>query len=144
MWTTYRAAIFGGVMKKYRKIVILCVLVFVCKNLFAESSITEPSQDPTAPYRLFRTTNYWTFIKLNTITGQIWQIQFDVQGDNRGSTVLNSQDLAKGKEQIPGRFTLYPTSNIYTFILVDQIDGNTWQVQWSVEENNRLVLPISE
>ncbi len=116
-------------MKNFRRIVILCVLIFVCKNLFAQSSISEPSQEPIVPYRLFRTTNYWTFIELNTITGQMWQIQFDVEDDNRGSTVLNSKDLAKGKERIPGRFTLYPTSNMYTFILVDQIEGSTWQVQ---------------
>jgi hypothetical protein len=72
------------------------------------------------------------------------QIQFDVSGSSRGSTVLNSQDLAMGKDKHPGRFTLYPTSNMYTFILLDQVDGGTWQVQWAIEAINRLVLPISD
>lgn len=34
-----------------------------------------------AVYRLFKTQNTWTFIKLNTRTGQMWQMQFDVQGE---------------------------------------------------------------
>ena len=74
----------------------------------------------------------------------MWQIQFDVSGDNRGGVVLNSQDLAMGKDKHPGRFTLYPTSNMYTFILLDQIDGATWQVQWAIEAKNRFVLPIAD
>lgn len=131
-------------MKNIKRILFICVFVFVFNNLFADTPISEPSQEPIVPYRLFRTTNYWTFIELNTITGQMWQIQFDIEGDNRGSVLLNSQDLSEGKENISGRFTLYPTMNIYTFILVDQIDGSTWQVQWSFEEENRLILPISE
>jgi len=123
---------------------ILLFLILICKNLFADSLSSEPSQEPLVPYRLFKTANMWTFIKLNTITGQMWQIQFDVQGDNRGAVLLNSTNLAKGDKNISGRFTLYPTSNIYTFILVDQFKGKTWQVQWSSEEKNRFILPLSE
>lgn len=47
-----------------------------------------------------------------------------------------------GKEN--GRFTLYPTNNIYNFILLDQIDGRMWQVQWSLKEKNRGLIPIDE
>jgi len=129
-------------MIKSNLMVISCVLMLCCNSLFAQTTAPEPSQLPTAPYRLFKTSNMWTFLKLDTVTGKMWQIQFDVQGDNRGSVVLNSQDLTNGKEGTPGRFTLYTTSNIYTFILVDQIDGRTWQVQWSMEKDNRLVMPI--
>ena len=39
-----------------------------------------------------------------------------------------------------GRFKLYPTGNMYNFIMVDVINGRTWQVQWSTKENERLVL----
>lgn len=35
-----------------------------------------------------------------------------------------------------GRFTLYPTQNVFTFILLDQIDGRMWQVQWSTKAEN--------
>ena len=39
-----------------------------------------------------------------------------------------------------GRFKLYPTGNMYNFIMVDVIDGRNWQVQWSNTEDQRLVL----
>ena len=41
-----------------------------------------------------------------------------------------------------GRFKLYPTGNIYNFIMVDVIDGRTWQVQWNIDDNKRLVYRI--
>ena len=40
-------------------------------------------------------------------------------------------------------FKLYPTQNMYTFILLDRINGETYQVQWSQEYSNRLVIPIN-
>ena len=39
-----------------------------------------------------------------------------------------------------GRFKLYPTANMYNFIMVDVINGRNWQVQWSNTENKRLVV----
>ncbi|HEV3218228.1 MAG TPA: hypothetical protein VGZ48_00545 [Candidatus Acidoferrales bacterium] len=46
--------------------------------------------------------------------------------------------------ETPGRFTLYPTENIYNFLLLDQIDGRVWQVQWNWDSPaKRFVLPIS-
>jgi hypothetical protein len=118
------------------------ILVFCCNNLFAQTAIQEPSQSPYEIYRLFRTTNMWTFIKLNTITGKMWQVQFGNSSDKRFTNVLNSKDLAGEKEYTPGRFTLYPTQNMWTFILVDQIDGDMWQIQWGFDKKDRLVLPI--
>jgi hypothetical protein len=119
-------------------------MTLCCGNILAQNEISEPTQEPMAPYRLFRTTNMWTFIELDTMTGLMWQIQFDVQGNNRGSFVLNDKSLLDGGKSISGRFTLYPTANMYTFILLDQINGRTWQVQWSSDEKNRFVLPISK
>lgn len=36
-------------------------------------------------------------------------------------------------------YKLYPTKNIYTFILLDKFNGNTWHVQWGTEESQRTV-----
>tara|TARA_B110000037_G_scaffold182265_1_gene209825 strand:+ start:48 stop:560 length:513 start_codon:yes stop_codon:yes gene_type:complete len=41
-----------------------------------------------------------------------------------------------------GRFKLYPTGNMFNFIMVDVIDGRTWQVQWSTKKDERVVLKI--
>ncbi len=88
-------------------------------------------------YQLFPTENRWTFLKLNTRNGKIWQVQYDTQGDNRFESFLNLLPLVEEEEEVDNRFTLYPTENIWTFILLDQINGNIWQVQWSIEPENR-------
>ena len=93
-------------------------------------------------YRLFATENMWTFIKLNTRNGQMWQVQYDIDGDNRFETYLNLLPLVSKEKEMDDRFTLYPTQNMWTFILLDQYDGKTWQVQWSREPKNRGIIPI--
>ena len=40
------------------------------------------------------------------------------------------------------RFTLYPTQNIWTFLLLDQTEGRTYQVQWSQKAEDRFVIQI--
>ncbi len=125
-----------------KKIVILFCLLFSFSFLFAQNTKTTPIQDPKVPFRLFETSNLWTFIMLDTVTGKMWLIQYDVQGNNRGGRILSDKNLAADKEEIVGRFTLYPTSNNWNFILIDQYEGSTWQVQWSWEKENMFVIPI--
>ena len=38
-----------------------------------------------------------------------------------------------------GRFKLYPTDNSYNFIMVDVITGDSYQVQWNIDKEKRLV-----
>lgn len=95
-------------------------------------------------FKLFPTQNIWTFIKLDTQTGQMWQVQYSVtDGDGRFEYDLNPNPLITAGEKVNGRFELYPTQNIYNFILLDRIDGKTWQVQWSFDEEHRAVVPIN-
>lgn len=108
------------------------------------SAINEKNQKNLLPvnYRLYPTQNMWTFIKLNTRNGKMWQIQFDVEENNRFETYLNLLPLVAKEKEVNDRFTLYPTQNMWTFILLDQYNGKTWQVQWAVEPENRAVIPI--
>jgi len=93
-------------------------------------------------YQLFPTTNMWTFLKLDTRNGRIWQVQYDINGNNRGEVELSTVKRNSSGKETPGRFTLYPTQNMYNFILLDKEDGFTWQVQWSFEYSNRVVIQI--
>lgn len=127
-------------MKKI--ILILSILIISCSCFYAQNTNTEPIQDPNVPYRLFKTTNVWTYIMLETTTGKMWLIQYDINNNNRGGVILSDKNLAADKEEKIGRFTLYPTGNVWTFILLDQYEGSSWQVQWSFEEKNRFVIPI--
>ena len=92
-------------------------------------------------YRLFQTNNNWTFLKLDTRNGIITHVQYSVDGD-AFEYPLNSLPLAEGDDAKPGRFFLYPTENTYNFILLDQIDGRVWQVQWSMDRYSRGVWAI--
>lgn len=97
-----------------------------------------------ARYKLYPTQNMWTFIKLDTQTGQMWQVQYSLEDDNRFEYELCSNPLTTDKQKANGRFELYSTKNMYNFVLLDQIGGKTWQVQWSFDEENRAVLPINQ
>jgi hypothetical protein len=112
-----------------------------------EAPFPEPTQNPDATYRIFRTKNIHTLLKLDTRTGQIWQLQWSVEDNERYSAPLNKTILippSSADHPIvlrPGRFTLSPTENIYTFVLLDEVNGRTWQVQWG-DASHRLVLEI--
>ena len=89
--------------------IFIILFIFYAITLNAQTTIYEPSQSVSAKYRLFRTTNMWTFLKLETTTGKIWILQYDVNGDDRFTVELNTEDLSGGKEKSPGRFLRYKT-----------------------------------
>jgi hypothetical protein len=87
-----------------------------------------------ARFRLFKTSNTWNFLELDTETGRVWQVQFSVgEKDERLKIEVRPEVITKGGK--PGRFTLVPTRNMYNFILLDQDIGKTWQVQWSTSKD---------
>ncbi|MFR9514744.1 MAG: hypothetical protein SNH64_05325 [Rikenellaceae bacterium] len=109
-------------------------------NSKLESLIEYKNNDQLSRYKLFPTHNTWTFIRLDTRTGKMWQVQYSVE-DNQGIWIMNSSNLISYyDEPINGRFTLYQTQNIYNFVLLDQINGNMWQVQWSTKDANRGII----
>lgn len=130
----------------YFKKIVLGILVLMTIQFSAVStygfSHANQSNNTDAVYELFPTQNMWTFLKLNTRDGRIAIVQFDVNKTNRMEYDLNTTRFVEEENAQNGRFTLYPTSNIYNFILLDQIDGRVWQIQWSVEKDKRLVFPI--
>lgn len=95
-------------------------------------------------YELYRTDNMWTFLKLETSTGKIWQVQNAVGDGNAFQVVLNDISLAFDGMETAGRFKLHPTDNIYNFLLLDTHTGSVWQAQWSQNPDNRGVIPIYE
>ncbi|MCM1178058.1 MAG: hypothetical protein NC335_09970 [Bacteroides sp.] len=103
---------------------------------------TVSSPDANVNFRLYQTNNRWTFLKLDTRTGIINHVQYSTNDNNIFQYALNTIPLATGEEAIPGRFFLYPTENTFNFILLDQIDGRVWQVQWNIDEKNRGIWRI--
>ena len=69
-------------------------------NLSAKDSLMITYMDGYASqiskprYQLFKTQNMWTFLKLDTATGLIWQVQYSVKGDlSRFQEPLNTDLL---------------------------------------------------
>lgn len=121
-------------------------LFFGANFSFGQATLEVPIQiistDSAVTYRLFSTLNMYTFIKLDTRNGRMWQVQWSNKGrEYRFESTLSDISQVKKGEEKNGRFFLYPTTNIYTFIMLDQIDGRAWQVQWG-KEDERLVIPI--
>jgi major membrane immunogen (membrane-anchored lipoprotein) len=131
-------------MKK--AILLICVLLIFltsCNQSDKKQTVsTKQEIKENVRYKMFPTENIWTFLKLDTQSGKIWQVQYSIDNSYRGEVVLNDKELVSAEAAENGRFTLYPTNNIYNFILLDQINGKMWQVQWSVEEENRVVISI--
>ena len=97
-------------------------------------------------YKLYSTKNMWNFLKLDTRTGRIWQVQYsmDAKKGDRVTVDLNTEDLTYvNDDKIDGRFELYPTENMYTFILLDKLRGFTWQAHWSIDPKERGIIYIS-
>ena len=129
-----------------RKLFFVSIFVLTTISIFSQSTSVVPVQnistDSVVVYRLFATQNMYTFIKLDTRNGKMWQVQWSTKGrDYRFETTLSDISLVNKDEEKNGRFFLYPTTNIYNFILLDQIDGRVWQVQWG-NEGERLVIRI--
>lgn len=123
-------------------IMISLTSIAVSAQSTSETPIQNISTDSDVAYRLFSTRNMFTFIKLNTRNGQMWQVQWGTEYKYRFETILSDISLVNNEEdEKNGRFFLYPTKNIFNFILLDQINGKAWQVQWG-DKDDRLVTPI--
>lgn len=119
------------------------MIMFGQEQTSSDPKVNQEGVFTNSVYQLFPTENYWTFIKLDTRNGKMWQVHFTIEEDGiDGEVILNSTSLVDEEKEINGRFTLYPTENMYNFLLLDQIDGYVYQVQWSMEEKYRGVVPI--
>ena len=114
---------------------LICILC-----LFIVCSVCAHAANYDKHYNLYKTENMYTFLKLDTRTGQIWQVHWSTDKNGRAVLPLSTEKLSS--EAKDGRFSLFPTANMYNFILLDTTDGRTWQVQWSFEKEDRIIVPI--
>ena len=129
-----------------KRIIFLLALTLSTMTAFSQTAAKSSSNETVAlvpTYQLYKTQNMWIYIKLNTQDGTMKLVQFSVDNvESIGEFKLNPTSLATGKEKKNGRFSLTPTDNMWTFLLLDQIDGDVWQVQWGFDETDRFVRKI--
>lgn len=58
---------------------------------------------------------------------------------NLSASINDTELVSDGK---PGQFALYPTTNNWTFILLDTINGDTYHVQWNQDKDKRGIYRI--
>lgn len=135
-----------------KKVLLLLIAFWTGINVMAEDSIRNTSvespmsivyQYADENFKLYPTQNMYIFILLDTRNGRLELVQWSTKSSSRTRASLSYQRrISYSEEEIPGRFELYPTTNMYNFIMVDKIDGRTWQVQWAIEPEDRMVLQI--
>ena len=105
-----------------KKIKLLLIFVLISTTLFAQDkskkdNIQKKQSDATDIYELFPTQNIWTFIKLDTRNGKMWQVHFSVNAEDfEGQLVLNSIPFVLEENEIKGRFTLFKTKSTRSLI----------------------------
>lgn len=73
-------------------------------------------------------------------SGKIDVVQWSLDDGKEGSVTLNDEDLSL--DTGCGTFELYPTKNMYQFILLDKVTGRKWHVQWGFEASKRWIKRI--
>lgn len=111
-----------------KKFISILVLMMIALASYAQSN---------SVYKMYRTQNYHNQLRLNTMTGEVQQIQDDGQ-----SWMICGARETLG--DVAGRFCLYETQNMWTFIMLDTYTGKNWQVQFSVKgEDYMFAVPIN-
>lgn len=129
-----------------RLIAILTFVMLICKvsasQAVSDSVNVVRTVDEVTSFKLYPTSNMWTFLKLDTRNGRLWQVQWSLEDNKRFEFDLSTISQVWKDEEVNGRFVLYSTTNTYNFIMLDQINGKAYQVQWSQEPFKRFVIPI--
>ena len=95
-------------------------------------------------YKIIPTENVYVLLRLNTATGQIDIMQWSLDRKDEFINSINSVNLSNSLTIRNGNFELYPTKNMFQFILIDTSDGRCWHVQWGFETKERWIRRISK
>ena len=122
--------------------ICLCVMMVACsagnKSEMKNASSIENFKENN--FEIF-SAELGVFIKLDTRTGEIWQVHYDA-GGNCQIDALNTTSFVKNGVLESGRFTLYPSVDKFSFILLDKKDGRTWLVHWAINKDYQAVIPL--
>ncbi len=95
---------------------ILYILIILSLSLF----------DRSQTYKFYQTDNINNQLRLNTKTGEVYQIH------NDGQKLLVHAESTPNNEK-PNRNILHKTQNMWTYILLDKFTGKLWQFKCSVK-----------
>ena len=120
-----------------KKLFILLAAAVIAASAMAQAQIqfnaVNHETNSTLRYKLYPTFNMWTYLKLDTQTGRVSMLQFSTNSPSEEGEVYIGcpMEIYVGSDAQNGRYELYPTTNLWTFLMIDQINGNTYHIQWS-------------
>ena len=91
-------------------------------------------------FKLYATENIYNFLLLDTETGKIDIVQWSLDDGKEGFATINDKDLSL--DTGCGTFELYPTKNLYQFLLLDKVTCRKWHVQWGFKASERWIKRI--
>ena len=129
-----------------KRFFVILAAVCMAASMMAQSQIqfnaVNHESNSSIRYKLYPTFNMWTYLKLDTQTGRVTMLQFSTNGiEDEGEIYVGvPMEVYVGNEAVNGRYELYPTTNMWTFLMIDQKNGNTYHIQWSNQDitNNML------
>lgn len=131
----------GEIKNVKMKRIFLCLLMSLTAVLGFSNILDDSEQSQR--FELYPTQNTFNFLKFDKKTGKIYQVQWSLEGEKEFSITLNGIDLSQFSTD-GNCFKLYPTKNMWQFILLDGASGRAWHVQWGFEEKNRWIKRIEE
>ena len=133
---------------KTRRLFISVVCLLVGISAYSQTAV-DPAKEGCQKmvrvpnFKLVSTENIQVFLKLDTSRGLIEMVRFGTREKDRRESTVNYYPLATGDDAVPGRFELYPTEYVRTYLLLDVLDGRTWQVEWTYDGTGELS-PIND
>lgn len=112
------------------------------KLLTFEEQMQENTKELPA-FKMIATENIHILLKWNTRTGEVWMTQYALSDTDALEHKIPSIINVASENSWNGRFELYPTKNMFNFIMVDTYYGNTYQVQWNTKDENCFIVPIN-
>ncbi|WP_288816917.1 hypothetical protein [uncultured Alistipes sp.] len=110
------------------------LLTNIGQNVRTIADETTGLKNKVGRYKVYRTTNIYNSLKLDTASGRITALQIGINNDkSRFEYTVCDAIEDDPKWRIIGRYELYPTGNNFNFILIDTILGQAYQVQWSTK-----------
>ena len=115
-------------------------IVLKIEDLKNELWLQNYKHDLANRYKIYPTEHAHILINLDTQTGRLELVQWSLKEKNEITVMLNREDLSIYDDI--NSFELYPTSNMYQFILLDKATGRSWHVQWGTESSERWIRRI--
>lgn len=109
-------------------------------DLLNELVTNQKREEKANRYKIYPTENIYILIMLDCQTGKIDLIQWSLKSKDEFSVTLNNEDLSGYKGL--NSFELYPTKNMYQFILLDKATGRNWHVQWGTKSSEMWIRRI--